>query len=89
METDMTKFVRDQFSYWGGYLTYGPERLFIARFKYASTSSKPRWTTFMIKNFTVEEWQAARAQDKAPLDIMRSKGFELTHILKWRREGVI
>lgn len=54
METDMTKFVRDQFSYWGGYLTYGPERLFIARFKYASTSSKPRWITFMCKNFTVE-----------------------------------
>ena len=85
----MTRFQKDLFDYHGGYLTYGKDRIFIARLKYGATTSKARWITFMVKNFTVEEWQRARARGMAPLTIMEDKGFILTHILRWLREGKI
>ena len=83
----MTRFQKDQFAYDGGYLTYGPEHRFVARFKYAATSSKARWIKFMVENFSVEEYFAAHDAGRSPLEIMESKGFVLTHILKWLRTG--
>ena len=91
----MTRFVREQFEYHGGYLNYRLkadsysylDTKFVAQFKYASTSSKGSWITFMIKHFTVEEYFAELATGKSPLPVMAAKGYELAHIRKWRREG--
>jgi hypothetical protein len=81
-DADMTKFVREQFSYHGGYLSYGADRKFVARFKYAQTSSKGSWITFMVKNFTVEEYFSRLDERETPLAIMESKGYLLSHVKK-------
>jgi hypothetical protein len=60
---------------------------FIARFKYAQTSSRGPWVTFLIKNFTVEEYLGRMAAGETPLAIMESKGFVLSHIKKWLKEA--
>lgn len=92
----MTRFVKEYFDYHGGYLSYyapaykeATGASFVARLKYAQTSSKGRWITFMCKHLTVEAWAAARAEGLAPLEIMRAHGFELSHILKWRRDAAL
>ena len=73
----MTKFVKDQFSYNGGYLMYGqyPERpKFIARFKYRG-GDKAGFLTFLIKNFTVEEYLTRLDAGETPVGILESKGY--------------
>jgi hypothetical protein len=99
----MTLFVRDDFNYHGGYLTYhrlGYENLwadkdhpgyakrpdFVARFKYAKDSRGP-FTTFLIKNFTQEEYFDRLDAGESPLDILRSKGFIQSHVKKWLKQG--
>jgi hypothetical protein len=83
-----TGFKRERFDYSrNGCLTYtddGCTDRFVARLKYAQTSSKGRWITFMIKNFTVEEYftQAGRL---GPLEAMEERGFILSHIRKWMK----
>ena len=67
----MTKFVKENFNYAGGYLTYNGK--FVARFKYAK-DSKGTFVTFLTKNFTTEEYFAELA-NKAPLTILESKGY--------------
>ena len=84
------KFKRDQFTYFGGCLNYtddnGTER-FVARFKYAATSSRGTWVTFMVKNFTVEEYFLA-LEDSTPLQVMQGRGYVLSHIKTWmKRDG--
>jgi len=65
-----------------------PMPAFIARFKYAATSSRGPWVTFLIKNFTVEEYLGRLEAGESPLEIMQSKGFILSHIKKWmKRDG--
>jgi hypothetical protein len=81
----MTNFVKDQFDCHGGYLTYGPDRKFVARFKYRA-SDRTGFQAFLIKHFTVEEYFAARAQQIAPLTILEGKGYVLPHIRKLLRE---
>ena len=53
--------------------------LFIARFKYSGSPIKMgAFKKFLIKNFTVEEYVAARNSeglDSSPLRILQSKGF--------------
>jgi len=82
-------FSKENFSYGGGYLSYfvNGEYKFIARLKYAQTSSKGPWITFMVKNFTVEEYFSRMENGEGPLTIMESKGFILSHIKKWLRDG--
>lgn len=75
----MTKFVRDQFQYSGGYLTYGPNRLFVARFKYCARD-KAAFLSFLIKNFTVEEYFANYADGTAPSAILKAKGYVSTTV---------
>jgi hypothetical protein len=72
----MTKFVRDQFQYHGGYLTYGPEEDFVARFKYCSRD-KAGFVSFLIKHFTVEEYFNLydNGCGAAPVTILKSKGY--------------
>ena len=82
------RFKRERFDYSGGYLNYtddnGTER-FVARFKYAQTTSRGPWVTFMIKNFTVEEYFSALADGYTPLEVMRARGYVLSHIKKWMK----
>ena len=74
----MTNFVRDQFQYHGGYLTYpvvGSQK-FVARFKYAGRD-KAGFVSFLIKYFTVEEYFNLYAEGRgaSPVDILKSKGY--------------
>ena len=87
----MTKFTKENFHYHGGYRTYGyvgmrgdtyvREDEFVARFKY-NAGDRGRFVTFLIKNFTVEEYFAAREAGYSPLDILESRGFVSTTLRK-------
>src|SRR5262245_45352452 len=81
----MTKFDKAKFNLSGGYLTYGTERKFVARFKYRHMSAAD-FRSFLIKNFSVEEYFARREADEAPLTILTSKGYVLPHIRKQLKE---
>lgn len=77
----MTKFNRDQFEYSGGYLTYKMEPThyasrgrFVARFK-RTGRDKPGFVSFLIKNFTVEEYFDRYEAGEAPATILESKGY--------------
>ena len=74
--TTTNTFIKENFSYSGGYLTYddGVDRHFIARFKYVPKSSATKFMNFLIKNFTCEEY-LERADQEAPLKILESKGY--------------
>ena len=74
--TTTKTFIKENFSYSGGYLTYddGVDRHFIARFKYVPKSSATKFMNFLIKNFTCEEY-LERADKEAPLRILESKGY--------------
>ena len=74
--TTTNTFIKENFSYSGGYLTYddGVDRHFIARFKYVPKSSATKFMNFLIKNFTCEEY-LERADKEAPLKILESKGY--------------
>tara|TARA_Y100000356_G_C11038480_1_gene172188 strand:- start:21 stop:407 length:387 start_codon:yes stop_codon:yes gene_type:complete len=74
--TTTKTFIKENFSYSGGYLTYddGVDRHFIARFKYVPKSSATKFMNFLIKNFTCEEY-LERADQEAPLKILESKGY--------------
>jgi hypothetical protein len=74
------KFDKSQFQYSSKYLTYGPDRKFVARFKYGSKAS---FQAFLIKNFTVEEYFSlletvkddASRRTYAPLEVLELKGY--------------
>jgi hypothetical protein len=100
----MTKFNKDQFQIGKGYKAYTtycldqdmiphatgayPNYLkakFVARFRVGGVGS---FVTFLIKNFTVEEYFARMDAGESPLDIAESKGYMLPHIKKWlKRDG--
>lgn len=83
----MTKFAKENFTNSGGYVTYGEDRKFVARFKYAK-SGTGSFITFLIKNFTVEEYFDRMAAGDAPLKILEDKGYLLPHIKTWlKRDG--
>lgn len=81
---NMTKFTKDGFDFHGGYLTFN--RKFVARFKYGR-GDRGTFQTFLIKNFTVEEYFSRLEAGEAPLKIVESKGYILPHIKKWLKEG--
>lgn len=60
---------------------------FVARFKYAAGSSAGPFMTFLRRNFTVEEYFARMDAGESPLPIVESKGFILSHIKRWLRQG--
>ena len=78
----MSKFIKEEFNYHGGYLTYGADHKFIARFKYQK-GDKPSFLRFLIANFTPEEYFARYANGESPLGILESKGFVLPRIQKY------
>ena len=65
-------FQKDNFAYSGGYLTY--DNKFIARFKYSSRD-KAGFISFLVKNFSVEEYFAEYAANVAPALILEKKGY--------------
>jgi hypothetical protein len=66
-------FKRDQFNYHGGYLTYGPENKFIARFKYRGLVKKSDFIRILCKHYFVEDY-LKRLGDRAPLQIFMDDG---------------
>ena len=74
--TTTNTFIKENFSYSGGYLTYTDDndRHFIARFKYVPKSSAMKFKNFLIKHFSKEEY-LQRVRSEAPLKILESKGY--------------
>jgi len=74
--TTTNTFIKENFSYSGGYLTYTDDndRHFIARFKYVPKSSAMKFKNFLIKHFSKEEY-LKRVKIEAPLTILESKGY--------------
>ena len=59
------------------------ERKFVARFKMAGAGT---FKTFLIKNFTVEEYFGRMDAGESPLEIAKSKGYILPHIKKQMKD---
>jgi hypothetical protein len=70
----MTKFNKDDFNYHGGFLTYGTEHKFVARFKY-NKRDRVGFVNFLVKNFSVEEYFTALEVNHAPSQVLRTKGY--------------
>jgi hypothetical protein len=78
----MENFIRNKFNFFGGYLNYDEEghgivsHRFVARFKY-NKGRKARFLTFLIKNFTVEEYfEMLEVQKMTPIAILETKGYD-------------
>lgn len=85
----MTKFVKEQFESFGGYVHYrtvAGEQKFVARFKH-QPGAKGSFITFLIKNFEVEEYFARLEAGESPLPIVETKGYLLPHIKRWLKDG--
>tara|TARA_R100000008_G_C3483277_1_gene114946 strand:+ start:112 stop:435 length:324 start_codon:yes stop_codon:yes gene_type:complete len=68
----MTKFINKDFNYDGMYLTYGPDRRFVARFKYGGMVA---FKKFLRENFTVEEYFQLLESSLGPLKVLETKGY--------------
>lgn len=72
----MTKFNKDSF-YGSEYVNYtmpdGTNK-FVARFKY-NKSNKASFISFLVKNFSVEEYFDLLQSGTAPLPILQAKGY--------------
>jgi hypothetical protein len=81
----MARFVKESFC-GTEYVEYrtGTEVKFVARFK---RGGRGPFLTFLIKNFTVEEYFSRLDAGEAPLTILQSKGYLQPHIKKWLKEG--
>src|SRR5258707_966137 len=86
----MTKFEKSRFTNHGGYVTYtdsfSGNRRFVARFKRLRAGIGP-YITFLIKNFTVEEYFGRLEGGEAPLTILNSKGYIQPHIRAWLKKA--
>jgi hypothetical protein len=76
----MTQFTQDDFDMDSGevrYVTYGPTRRFVGRFKYSRPGENSRdFVKFLIANFTVEEYfDLTEKQRMAPAEALRTKGY--------------
>jgi hypothetical protein len=84
-----TRFAKDNFRWDGMYLNYvtdakaNPWGEFIARFKY-DRRDRASFQKFLMANFTVEEYFAARKADLAPAEILRRKGWVSPRVAKMR-----
>jgi hypothetical protein len=83
----MTKFSNENLIDSNGWLSYGPERKFVANFSKRG-GGKATFIKFLIKNFTVEEYFEMYNSGMAPLRIVQTKGYLLPHIKTWlKRDG--
>ena len=72
----MAGFIKTEFS-GSECVNYGGK--FVARFK---RGGKASFLTFLVKNFTVEEYFGRLAAGESPLKILEAKGYLLPHIKK-------
>jgi len=72
----MTAFIKTEFS-GSECVSYGGK--FVARFKRGGKSS---FLTFLVKNFSVEEYFGRLDAGESPLKILEAKGYLLPHIKK-------
>ena len=77
----MKTFTRKNFSFFGGYLCHHNDGIlhcrssqFVARFKYGK-GTKASFLTFLIKNFTQEEYFSGLANGETPLGMLQAKGY--------------
>lgn len=84
----MTAFIKENFYSNSGYIDYnlGDTSKFVARLKYVK-GAKASFITFLIKNFTVEEYFSRLENREAPLTILESKGYMLPHIKRVLKEN--
>lgn len=85
----MTAFNRENINTYRGWVEYyipGGDRKFVARFKYAK-DGMGSFITFLIKNFTVEEYFSRLDAGEGPLTILQSKGYLQPHIKKMLKAG--
>lgn len=81
----MANFNKNNFNYSGGYLTYNvgtlekPKYVFIARFRNGSRSS---FISFLIKNFSVQDYLSRLDNREAPLEILNSAGYISPNVRK-------
>ena len=69
----MNKFNKEDFRKEGKYLLWGPERKFVARFKYSGPFTMSKFRKELIANHTPEEYFEAYNAGKAPLEILKEK----------------
>ena len=67
----MVKFNKALIDKAGEYVTYGPDRKFIARFKHRGPFTKAEFLKELVANHTVEGYFAELEAGKAPLAILR------------------
>lgn len=79
----MTAFIKENFYSNSEYVDYniGDKSRFVARFKYAK-SGKASFVSFLIKNFSVEEYFGRLDKGEAPLEILETKGYVQPHVKK-------
>lgn len=77
----MTKFVKAEFNFDGEYLTYnmaglpnGQTRRFVARFK-RNKGDRAGFMSFLMKNFSVEEYFREYDAGGTPFGLMENKGY--------------
>jgi len=86
--TEMSKFVKDNFhgSEYVNYLNPADgSNKFVARFKYVR-GNKGSFITFLVKNFTVEEYFGRLEAGETPCGILQSKGYIQAHIKKMLKQ---
>ena len=69
----MNKFNKEDFRKEGKYLLWGPERKFVARFKYSGPFTMSKFRKELIANHTPESYFKAYDAGKAPLEILKDK----------------
>jgi hypothetical protein len=69
----MNKFTKDNLIKDGQYLVFGPDRKFVARFKYSGPFTMSKFRKELIANHTPEEYFEAYNAGKAPLEILKEK----------------
>jgi hypothetical protein len=82
----MTAFVRETFNIDREWVSYGQEHEFVARFKYGR-SGKASFVTFLIKNFTTEEYFGALKEGGSPGEVLQAKGYMSPHVKKAVKRG--
>lgn len=68
------KFYKEAFDYVGGYLTYGADRKFVARFKHRGPVKKSDFVRLLTKYYTQEDY-FERVKTRAPAQILMDDGF--------------
>lgn len=77
----MNKFIKTRFT---GTEVVMYDGQFVARFKRGGRGS---FLTFLVKNFTVEEYFSQLNSGVAPLKILETKGYLLPHIKRLLKES--